>query len=260
MSHPRTAHRTDIGKPARRAASRRSSPSLTRVTGRQAQQVLAALGPYRAMLEPQRQHLLSLYRPDRRGVQGGGHRAPWARATTASTSKATAPTIRCFCRSRKSLRPATRPTCPTRIPPHHNGQRVVEGQRAMQVQSDPFLGWTHMGGRDYLVRQLNDHKGSIAIEDLAGEGPGGVRGSLRRVAGPRPCALRRSAHDRRLHRHRQPLRASAGASSASPTPIRRKRIGRNCGESGTGTGSREQKGRVSCRTFSALATLANPLQ
>jgi hypothetical protein len=47
---------------------------------------------------------------------------------------------------------------------------VVEGQRAMQVQSDPFLGWTQIQGRDYLVRQLNDHKGSIDLEDLAGEG------------------------------------------------------------------------------------------
>jgi hypothetical protein len=40
----------------------------------------------------------------------------------------------------------------------------------MQVQSDPFLGWTHMGGRDYLVRQLNDHKSSVELEDLVGDG------------------------------------------------------------------------------------------
>jgi len=59
---------------------------------------------------------------------------------------------------------------PDAHPAHHNGQRTVEGQRAMQVQSDPFLGWTHMDGRDYLVRQLNDHKGSIELEDLAGSG------------------------------------------------------------------------------------------
>jgi uncharacterized protein (DUF2252 family) len=55
-------------------------------------------------------------------------------------------------------------------PAHHHGQRAVEGQRAMQVQSDPFLGWTTMEGRDYLVRQLNDHKGSIDLLDLAGSG------------------------------------------------------------------------------------------
>jgi hypothetical protein len=40
----------------------------------------------------------------------------------------------------------------------------------MQLQSDPFLGWTRMEGRDYLLRQLNDHKGSIELEDLAGSG------------------------------------------------------------------------------------------
>jgi hypothetical protein len=38
----------------------------------------------------------------------------------------------------------------------------------MQIQTDPFLGWTHIGSRQCLVRQLNDHKGSIEIEDLAG--------------------------------------------------------------------------------------------
>ncbi len=36
---------------------------LTRVTGASAAAVLASLGPYREMLEPQRRHLLSFYRP-----------------------------------------------------------------------------------------------------------------------------------------------------------------------------------------------------
>ncbi len=40
----------------------------------------------------------------------------------------------------------------------------------MQLQSDPFLGWTHIGARHFLVRQLNDHKGSIDLADLAGTG------------------------------------------------------------------------------------------
>jgi hypothetical protein len=40
----------------------------------------------------------------------------------------------------------------------------------MQMQSDPFLGWTHIGSRQYLVRQLNDHKGSIELTDLEGGG------------------------------------------------------------------------------------------
>ena len=60
------------------------------------------------------------------------------------------------------------PYLPDARPPAHNGQRVAEGQRSMQIQTDPFLGWTHIGNRQYLVRQLNDHKGSIEIADLAG--------------------------------------------------------------------------------------------
>ncbi len=46
------------------------------------------------------------------------------------------------------------------------GRRVVDGQRAMQVQSDPFLGYTMIDGRDFLVRQLNDHKGSVNLGTL----------------------------------------------------------------------------------------------
>ncbi len=36
----------------------------------------------------------------------------------------------------------------------------------MQVQSDPFLGYTAIEGRDFLVRQLNDHKGSVNLGTL----------------------------------------------------------------------------------------------
>jgi uncharacterized protein (DUF2252 family) len=54
--------------------------------------------------------------------------------------------------------------------PINQGQRVAEGQRAMQVQSDIFLGWTSISGRDYLVRQLRDHKAGIDDDDLKGDG------------------------------------------------------------------------------------------
>ena len=40
----------------------------------------------------------------------------------------------------------------------------------MQAQSDPFLGWTSLGGRDYLVRQLSDHKATIDNTQLEGAG------------------------------------------------------------------------------------------
>jgi uncharacterized protein (DUF2252 family) len=52
--------------------------------------------------------------------------------------------------------------------PQNQGERVVAGQRAMQVYSDPLLGWCHIDKRDYLVRQLSDHKAGIDPEQLSG--------------------------------------------------------------------------------------------
>jgi uncharacterized protein (DUF2252 family) len=54
--------------------------------------------------------------------------------------------------------------------PAHQGQRCAEGGRAMQMQSDIFLGWTSIAGRDYIVRQLKDHKAAIEESDLKGAG------------------------------------------------------------------------------------------
>jgi hypothetical protein len=62
------------------------------------------------------------------------------------------------------------PYLPDAPVPENQGQRAAEGQRAMQLQSDIFLGWTSMDGRDYLVRQLRDHKAAITEEDLKGRG------------------------------------------------------------------------------------------
>ncbi|MFP5237616.1 MAG: DUF2252 domain-containing protein [Acidobacteriota bacterium] len=148
---------------------RDQKPMLYRIDGRQAAQVIAALGPYRQMLEKQRQHLLSLYRPVDVAfkvvgtgsvglrdyciyLEGNGERDPLFLQMKEEPASAYAPYL---------------PEAPSSA---HEGQRVIEGQRAMQVQSDPFLGWTQMGGRDYLVRQLNDHKGSIEMQDMAGTG------------------------------------------------------------------------------------------
>jgi hypothetical protein len=38
------------------------------------------------------------------------------------------------------------------------------------MQSDIFLGWTSIAGRDYVVRQLRDHKAGIEKDDLKGNG------------------------------------------------------------------------------------------
>lgn len=52
----------------------------------------------------------------------------------------------------------------------NQGYRVVEGQRKMQPASDLLLGWTRIGEHDYLVRQLNDHKVGLDLQQLRGNG------------------------------------------------------------------------------------------
>jgi uncharacterized protein (DUF2252 family) len=52
----------------------------------------------------------------------------------------------------------------------NHGARVVAGQRLMQASSDIFLGWQRSDGvdgvsRDYYVRQLQDWKGSVDVEN-----------------------------------------------------------------------------------------------
>jgi uncharacterized protein (DUF2252 family) len=143
-------------------------PVLTRVKGRAAAAVLASLAAYRERLVPERRHLLDFYRPVDVAfkvvgtgsvglrdyciyLEGNGVADPLFLQVKEEVASAYAPWL---------------------VPAHavvHQGQRTAEGQRAMQLQSDPFLGWTEFGGRQYLVRQLNDHKGTVELTDLAGD-------------------------------------------------------------------------------------------
>jgi uncharacterized protein (DUF2252 family) len=153
----------DPGAPRR---FRELKPMLTRVSAAQSAAVLASLGPYRAMLEPQRQHLLSFYRPIDVAfkVVGTGSVGLRDYCVYFEGNGVGDPL---FLQIKEEVASAYAPYLPDAQSPHHNGQRTADGQRAMQVQTDPFLGWTHIGSRTYLVRQLNDHKGSIELEDLA---------------------------------------------------------------------------------------------
>ncbi len=157
------------GQPGEPRLFREIKPTLTRVTGQQAAAVLASLGPYREMLEPQRQHLLSFYRPVDVAFKVVGTGSVGLR-DYCIYFEGNGPGDPLFLQIKEEPASGYAPYLPDAQPPHHNGQRTAEGQKAMQAQSDPFLGWTRFGGRDYLVRQLNDHKGSIELEDLAGGG------------------------------------------------------------------------------------------
>ena len=156
-------------KPGAPRRFKESKPTLTRVTGRQAASVLASLTAYREMLEPQRQHLLSFYRPVDVAFKVVGTGSVGLRDYCVYF-EGNGPGDPLFLQIKEEPASAYAPYLPDAHPAHHNGQRVAEGQRAMQVQSDPFLGWTQIAGRQFLVRQLNDHKGSIDLQDLAGAG------------------------------------------------------------------------------------------
>jgi uncharacterized protein (DUF2252 family) len=154
-------------KPGAARRFRESKPLLTRVTAAQAAAVLDSLVPYREVLEPQRQHLLSFYRPVDVAFKVVGTGSVGLR-DYCIYFEGNSPADPLFLQIKEEPASGYAPYLPDAHAPHHNGQRVAEGQKAMQIQSDPFLGWTHIGGRQYLVRQLNDHKGSICLEDLAG--------------------------------------------------------------------------------------------
>jgi uncharacterized protein (DUF2252 family) len=142
-------------------------PMLFRVTGARAAAVVASIGPYREMLEPQRQHLLDFYRPLDVAFKVVGTGSVGLRDYSIHM-EGNGPGDPLFLQIKEEVASAYAPYLPDARPHAHGGRRVAEGQRFMQIQTDPFLGWTHIGNRQYLVRQLNDHKGSITIEDLAG--------------------------------------------------------------------------------------------
>jgi uncharacterized protein (DUF2252 family) len=144
-------------------------PMLTRVSKSQANAVLASLEPYRKMLEPQRQHLLSFYRPVDVAFKVVGTGSVGLRDYCVYF-EGNGPGDPLFLQIKEETASGYNAYLPNAHPDHQNGKRTADGQRAMQLQSDPFLGWTHIGTRHYLVRQLNDHKASIDLEDLAGSG------------------------------------------------------------------------------------------
>ena len=163
-----TVPETRRGEETGRRIFKEEKPLLTRLSSAQARAVLASLDEYKKNLLPERQHFFSQYRPIDVGfkvvgtgsvglrdylvyLEGNGRGDPLFLQIKEEPLSAYTKYIEYH-------------------GPQHQGERVANGQRAMQFLSDPFLGWTTIGHRHYLVRQLNDHKASIEIEDLRGTG------------------------------------------------------------------------------------------
>jgi len=142
-------------------------PLLTGVPPLQARQVLAALGRYRSSVSPARRLVLDAYRPVDVAfkIVGTGSVGTRDYAVLLFGASEEDPL---FLQVKEALASCYAPYLRgVKVPPHH-GERVAEGQHRMQTLSDPFLGWTTVAGRPYVVRQLADHKASLDPRLLRG--------------------------------------------------------------------------------------------
>ena len=148
---------------------RSAPPLLERLSYREAGAVLAALGPYVHTLQPERQHFLHQYCPQDVafkvvGTGSVGLRDYVIYCEGPGCQHGSDPL---FLQIKQEAASAYARYLPEGSGHSHQGHRVVEGQRAMQLTSDPFLGYTTLEGRDYLVRQLSDHKASLDLDHLS---------------------------------------------------------------------------------------------
>ena len=159
---------TEKGKKGR--VFRTVPPVLRRLTGDRAAEVIASLKLYSRSLLPERRTFLAQFRPVDVAfkvvgtgsvglrdycvyLEGNGSKDPLFLQVKQEVASAYAGYVGRGCAWKGN-----------------EGERVAVGQRAMQLQSDPLLGWTRLGGRDYLVRQLNDHKAAVDTTKLNAEG------------------------------------------------------------------------------------------
>lgn len=169
----RTDNRTLLPKVAERGRHgswkfREDPPVLTRVDASTKAKVLDALNRYTDTLPRERRFMLNRY-----------HLADVAHRVVGVGSVGTRAYLALlfgngdddplFLQVKESVQPAHAPYLPP-LPDggHHNGRRVVMGQRALQASSDPMLGYTEMDGRQYMVRQMKNLKASIPVEFLTG--------------------------------------------------------------------------------------------
>ncbi len=140
---------------------RSNPPLLRRVEGAERDAVLGSLKGYEDSLQPERRHFFSRFKPLDVGFKVVGTGSVGLRAYVVYM-EGNGPGDPLFLQIKQEVASCYAPYL-KHTRKAHNGRRVVEGQRAMQLQSDPLLGWTRVGAYDFLVRQLNDHKASIDL-------------------------------------------------------------------------------------------------
>jgi uncharacterized protein (DUF2252 family) len=154
---------------ARRLA--RKPPLLYRIPASTTKQVLASLQSYRETVSEDRQLILDAYSPIDVAFKIVGTGSVGTRDYVVYCRGA-APGDALFLQVKEEPHSCYAPYLSEPDPSKHQGHRVARAQHRMQTVSDPFLGWTTVDGRDYLVRQLSDHKASVEPEELTGKALG----------------------------------------------------------------------------------------
>lgn len=150
--------------------------TMWRVMGDERSKVLHGLPGYRAELAPERRHWFDFFEPQDVGFKVVGTGSVGLRGyVVLMFGNGEADPL--FLQIKQEVESVYAPYL--KSPAGHQGQRVAEGQRRIQPLSDLLLGATRIDGHDYLVRQLNDHKGSVNLELLREDG----LAALAKVAG-----------------------------------------------------------------------------
>ena len=148
---------------------RSEPPELRRVTAMERRAVLDSLVDYRKTLLPERRHFFGKFKAVDVAFKVVGTGSVGLR-DYCIYMQGNGPDDPLFLQVKEETRSVYRPYLPGSASPKGNqGKRVADGQRAMQLESDPLLGWTSMDGRDYLVRQLKDHKASLDLQCLSAQ-------------------------------------------------------------------------------------------
>ena len=158
-----------VAKPGAPRRFKEQKPVLARLTGAKAKAVLDSLDEYRKTLQSQRQYFLSQYRPLDVAFKVVGTGSVGLRDYCVYM-EGNGPDDPFFLQIKEEAHSGYAPYLQDPHVPKHQGQRVVEGQRLIQTGTDILLGYTTIEGRDYLVRRLSDHKASIELTDLNGDG------------------------------------------------------------------------------------------
>ena len=143
---------------------RSEPPLLVRVSGGEAEKVFASLEKYSKTLQPERQHFLAQYTPVDVSFKVVGTGSVGLRDYIVYCEGHARPAHSdpLFIQIKEEPASAYARYIPDGAAAWtHQGHRVMDGQRAMQLTSDPFLGYTTIDNRDYVVRQLNDHKARL---------------------------------------------------------------------------------------------------